>query len=780
MSGTRLNRIFYKEVVGPCLITLLVLTFVVFTREFGRLAEMLIRRDADAVVLARIVAYILPSVLIFSVPFSFLIGTLIAFSRLSGDSEIVAMKASGVSTWRMLRPILKIALLVALLTGVLTISLLPEANWRLRQLSHELGYKPIQSSLKPRIFNEDLPNTILYVEDIDLRNAAWKGVFVHTSTDGVKRTILADHGEMLSDRFGRRVQLHLEKGSVYETREATPESDSLTSFATQDVLIELPDVDTAFSKPKRPKDKNPWELWSAGRSSDPLTRKASLAELHGRLSLPLAPLIFAVLAVTLGIGAPRGGRGYGFITSIIVAFSYYILFDVGRTMASQGAIPVWLGGWGADIFLSLIAALTFWAASRDRLSLTWLLNNRAILGLFTAVSSVARRVGSLFKGIVLRAGRGFWNFCALCIQMTRVIDLYMLRSFLFYLAPTLITCMALFYLFTFFELMDDIFANDISYRTVLDYFLYLAPHILILLVPISVLIATLVTFGVMDKTNQVVAFKSCGVSVYRIAIPVVLTSAAIGAGLFVMQEHVSPYANQKQDSLRNVIKGRPAQTFFQLGRNWIFGEDGRLFNYKHFDSERDVFAEISIYDLDITHHRLIRHIYAKRARWDPATRQWILSQGWRRDFEAAQGGDPPFETFSRRYFALPERPSYFEREVKESSKMTFGELKEYITGLQRAGFEVDQLKTELYKKFSFPVVNLIMTLIGIPFAFSMGRKGALYGVAVGVVLGIFYWGAFGAFGVMGANGLLAPVLAAWGPNLLFGAAGLLMISSVRT
>ncbi len=112
--------------------------------------------------------------------------------------------------------------------------------------------------------------------------------------------------------------------------------------------------------------------------------------------------------------------------------------------------------------------------------------------------------------------------------------------------------------------------------------------------------------------------------------------------------------------------------------------------------------------------------------------------------------------------------------------MTFLELRNYIESLQQGGFEVDHLKTELYNKVSFPVVSFIMSILGIPFAFSIGRKGTLYGVAVGVLLGIVYWGAFGVFGVLGSNGLLSPVLAAWGPNLLFGSGGALLLSGVRT
>ena len=138
------------------------------------------------------------------------------------------------------------------------------------------------------------------------------------------------------------------------------------------------------------------------------------------------------------------------------------------------------------------------------------------------------------------------------------------------------------------------------------------------------------------------------------------------------------------------------------------------------------------------------------------------------------------DVFDSQGFTFPEEPSYFTGEVKESSKMTYLELEEYIQYLHQGGFEVDHLKTDLHKKIAFPLVSLIMAILGIPFSFTMGRKGALYGIAAGVLIGIFYWGTFGVFGTLGANGLLSPLLAAWAPNLLFAAGGTLLLSTVRT
>jgi LPS export ABC transporter permease LptG len=298
-----------------------------------------------------------------------------------------------------------------------------------------------------------------------------------------------------------------------------------------------------------------------------------------------------------------------------------------------------------------------------------------------------------------------------------------------------------------------------------------------LLIPISVLIATLVTFGSLEKTAQVTAFKSCGISVYRLALPVISVAGLISVSIFVLQDYVLPYANQRQDNLRNLIKGRPIQTFYQPGHNWIFGKDNRLFNYNYFDSKRGLFGELSIYEMNIRENQLVRHLYAQRAQWDRVAWKWHLYDGWDRDLQKESEGYTPFEQLD---VALPETPDYFVQEVKESSKMTYIELDQYVRELQQRGFEVDHLKTELYTKVSFPLVSFVMVVLGIPFAFSVGKKGALYGVAIGALIGIVYWGTFGVFGVLGGNGLLSPLLAAWGPNLIFGSGSLFLFLGVKT
>jgi len=764
----RVHKIIYQEIISPSLITLVVLTFVVFTREFGRLTELLIRRNAEATTVLKAVVNLMPSILIFTVPFAFLIGSLIGFGRLSTDSEVVAMRAGGVSVLQMLWPAFKVGLVVAGMTVFLTFYWLPRGNWDLRMLRTEIGIAPVLTEVKPRVFHEELTGTILYVEDVDPKTKVWKGIFLADSTEkGDRRLVLARSGYSIVDEKERRLQLHFDRGTSYITVKESPEEAVVTNFGTLDVPVDIGLESSASGKVKRAKDKTFSELWKDIRQGPPDDHHSSLVELHRRTALPLSPLIFAVLAVTLGIRTPKGGRGYGFAVSVVVAFTYYILFATGGTLSQNGALPIIVGVWGANAVTTLAALVSLRRANVEspllRIPTAKISLGRLSDSVRTTVSSIRRFASNLFQRLP-----------RVRLRVARVIDLYMLRMFCLYFLMTLLVCLALVCLFTFFELVDDVVKNEIAYITVLDYFFFLQPHFLMLLVPISILIATLVTFGLMEKTNQIVAMKACGISVYRLAIPIFILTVAISGFVFLVQEHVLPFANQRQDNLRKIIKGSPIQTY-QPGRNWIFGKEDVLFNYNHFSPSSNQFGEFSVYRLDIGNSLLFEHLYAQHAAWDRETQRWRVVNGTRRDFKTGS-----FERFDERLVEFAETPEYFDEEVKASSKLTYKELKEHIENLQTGGFEVEYLQTELYKKLSFPLVNLIMAIIGLPFALTMGRKGALYGIAAGVMIGIVYWGAFGVFDVFGSSGLLAPLLAAWGPNILFGTGGVILLSWIRT
>ena len=347
----------------------------------------------------------------------------------------------------------------------------------------------------------------------------------------------------------------------------------------------------------------------------------------------------------------------------------------------------------------------------------------------------------------------------------QLMDLYLLRRFFFYFWLLMGAFVFLFEAFTFFELLDDIARHRVPFLIVMDYFRYLTPYLLYQLAPLGALVATLVTIGVMSKNNEIVACKASGISHYRLASPLLLAGVVLAATMILVDDTYLPYANQRQDALRNQIKGRPPQTYRQPER-WIFGENAKIYNYDLFDPNQNLFGGLSVVEIDPASFQVQRRVFASRAQWSEAQNLWVLESGWVRDF--SDGVITKYDRFNVKDLPeLTEPPSYFHREVRQAFQMNWSELRRYIDGLHRAGFDVATLTVQLHRKLAFPLIAPISMLLAFPFSFLVGTRGAVGGVAVGVAIGIVYWLGAELLTAMGGVGQLPPLLAGWAPDLIF-------------
>jgi LPS export ABC transporter permease LptG len=323
--------------------------------------------------------------------------------------------------------------------------------------------------------------------------------------------------------------------------------------------------------------------------------------------------------------------------------------------------------------------------------------------------------------------------------------------------------------------------NEIPMSTVLEYHFYLTPALIYDLTPIAVLVTILITFGVLSKHNEVTAFKACGISLYRLASPILLASLILSTGLFAFDHYYVPEANRKQDALRNKIKGRAEQTYLRPDRKWIYGQSSRIFYYKYINPIQKVMAGVNVYELQPSPFRLTKHISAERARWEPTLQKWVFENGWSRTFDS-QGGDT-FQNFTGQATTFPElteRPDYFLKEVLQDKQMNFEQLSSYIRELQQSGFDTIALQVQFYRKFAVPLFAAIMALISLPFSFAIGHKGAMAGVGVSFGIAIAYV-ALGKFSEQVGNvNLLPAALAAWSPDVIFSLVGLYFFSRMRT
>jgi LPS export ABC transporter permease LptG len=290
-----------------------------------------------------------------------------------------------------------------------------------------------------------------------------------------------------------------------------------------------------------------------------------------------------------------------------------------------------------------------------------------------------------------------------------------------------------------------------------------------------VLIAVLVTFGVLNRNSEIIAMKATGISLYRLVVPIVSIAAILAVSLFLFAEYYLPQANKRQDALRNVIKGKPPQTVTHPEQNWIFGEPskgepGRIFYYRFFDPDRNEFANISVFEFDPSTFALTRRIYAAKAAWNDSSNTWQFQDGWVNDIE----GDHPigFRDFKQTSFSeIHEEPGYFNKESLQAQEMNFGQLDRYIGDLRQSGFDTMKLRVELWRKLSYPLVAVIMAVLAIPFALSMGRRGSLTGIAVAIGVALTYFVVESFFGALGNVNYLPAALAAWSSDLLFGLVG---------
>lgn len=350
-----------------------------------------------------------------------------------------------------------------------------------------------------------------------------------------------------------------------------------------------------------------------------------------------------------------------------------------------------------------------------------------------------------------------------------ILDDMILRDFLMYLAMILSTLLILALVFTFFELFTDIVRNKVSVLLLMEYLLNLSPSLIYQMAPIAVMLAVLITFGLMEKSSELTAMKATGISLYRATMPVIVLSALFVGGLFIFDQAYIPHTNKRQEILRNEIKGKPAQTYLQANRQWIVGDNNEIYYYQFFDPDTDTFRKISIFEFDPKTFQLTRRISAAEAHWEPSLGTFVFENGWVRSLNGASIQD--YRTYEVATFKeLHEDPSYFKKEVRQSSEMDYHELRNYIDDLQQSGFDTVRLRVQLQKKISYPLITLVMAVLAIPFAVTGRTGGALSGVAVAITIAVVYIGMAGLFEAMGNANQLPAMLAAWSPDIIFGLA----------
>ena len=757
-----------RYIIGAALpyffLSVALLTAILLAQQSERFAELALYTQLPFSLFGQIEIALVPNVLVFTLPMAVLAGVMIGFARMGSDSEIVAMRAAGVGTWTMLWPVLLMGLIVTVASLYINMKEAPQAARGLRRATILGALRKLDSPVEPRTFTTEIPGYVIYVRDGNKVEGIWGRVFIfNQQPDGSTRILTATSG---------RIDSSVDKSELVLKDAVLTAIPTATTAETGQYIVERSDqfriaFDTgrtalldrlqhAESEP----DEMEWsELRKAALSQRANERREADRMLQKRLAFSCSPLVFALVGGALGLRVRRGGRGIGVLLSLGMLIIYYLVFLLGESLSRARTVAPVIGAWMATA-LMLLLSFVFLRVSRRPLS--------GVLGRKIRVPKLKDKTAATGHSAVSLSVR-HWGFPSL-------LDATMLRTLSTSFLLGFISLVSIFIIFTLFELWRFIAMNRTGLGLVAKYLVFLLPLVTVELFPATMLIAVLVTYALLAKRSEAIAWWACGQSVYRLMLPGLLFGLAAAAGVWLIQEHLMPAANIRQDSLRAAIRGGAARATTGTGRQWLAATDGsRLYSYEY-DEQHQSLRDFAIYDFDSNGVHLERVTTGEQGSWLTANSlavnnaETIGIHG----LEVLREKKPQFELNGI------EAPQIFRSTVDKPSQLSSKSLSTYLKSAKRRGMDVSSLAVALQRKYAEPSSVMVMAFLGIPLALSFGRRGTVIALCSAVGVSLAYWGVSGGFQQLGNHGLLPPPVAGWAPPVIFAAAGTYFLARIRT
>ncbi|MFQ5898820.1 MAG: LPS export ABC transporter permease LptF [Candidatus Methylomirabilia bacterium] len=760
-----LDRYVLKELGPPFVICGALFTFFLIIDRIYQLTDLVVTKGVPFRAVAGLLVFMVPSFLIHTLPVALLVALLLAAGRLAGDLEVVALRASGVSPFRLFRPFLLAAVVVTGVTGVLTLGVTPWANEAFQHHRFEILRTRVATGIKERVFNTTFDRLVIYVEELTPSREGLRGVVVADERNPkLSRIISAPQGRLLTDEENGRIVLRFIDGALHESEAGEPRHYRYTTFGVYDMNLS---IDSLFSSaPRVRKPERNLSLRELLAATKPDGKGETVApyevELHKRFALPLAALVFALVGFALGTRSPRGGRAIALGGSLAIIVSYYLLVTSLERIALMERIPSWLAIWSPNLLFSSLGLVLF-RAPRVEVPRKWAerLSSRG--------DSPARptRPSERPAGPPRAGDRilGSW-----------FIDRYLIREHLIYFGHGLAVGAVLIVTGRLFHAVHHYLRTGPPLRAIVEHLAYLLPGELYRGLPVVTLVATIFLFASMARQHELTALKAAGVSLYRIALPIVLVGLGVSIASVAFQETLLPMLNAKAEEVAWVeIKGRPPRDIQRQARLWYRSSNGDFFRVELLDPVEQVMDDVTVFQID-REFRIRNRLDARQARWAP--RGWEFREGIFREFAAGSGVEArPFEVTT---LELPETLQDLAQIHHSPEEMSFLELRAYLRRLQESGHKVGKYLVKLYAKLSFPVIHLIIPLVAIPFAIAVPAGGRIIGIALAILITAGYWFVHSLAISFARADMLPPLLAAWTANLVFAGLGISLFLRART
>lgn len=353
-----LHRYIFREITVPFVLILLLLTFVLLMGRMLQLMDLMVNKGIGVWDIGRLILYLMPYFLMFTIPISLLVSILIGLGRLSGDNEITVMKAAGIGLYQILVPVAIASACAFLITALTSLYLVPWGNFATKNLLFELAMKKATIAIKEKVFNDDFEGILIYAEKVPPDGSLLEGVMIQDNRVFKEpSTIFAKRAYLVSDMQTMSLTLRLEDGSTH-TVDPSLKSYKKLAFSSYDIHLDLSPTGSGGQNKlaKASAEMTVPELLENLQRKDleQTVLKEMAIELHKKLSIPLSCLVFGLLGIPLGIRAHRSVRARGFTLGLLIVLVYYVFQLTGDTFVEMGKISPFVGTWAPNLFFGVL------------------------------------------------------------------------------------------------------------------------------------------------------------------------------------------------------------------------------------------------------------------------------------------------------------------------------------------------------------------------------------------------------------------------------------------
>lgn len=761
------DRYALREVLAPTLVAFAIYTGFMLIRGLVQFSDLLLQSSNPLWDTGRVLAFTTPHVVVLTLPIAFLLGILVGVGRLSQDSELVALRAAGVDLFTLYRPIALLAIAFTLTTGYVMTAVVPRTNRILYGMKLELSTFAIAQRIQPGVFSPEFSGRRIYVERASSDRRTLEGLILADNSNPAEgeRLTLARRGALELEEKEGRLWLRLEDAVTHHTA-ADARGYDRASYRTQRVLLDDTNPRERFAKTRPDKQLREMtleELLQRARTTrDDELARLSWVEVHKKFSFPAACLVFGLIGLPLGVVNRRGGRAAGFTVSTAIVLGYYVLYASGEARAVEGSLSPVFAMWFPNILLLALGAFAIWRVRKDRTLFDSPLVDRSRDLLERMLPRRARKPSAAADSERERAAV---TGAERTVTRAWLVDRYVASRFLRLFALVLASILGIYLLIEYLEISNDIARVRPPVSAVLGYFEAKLAPILVDVVPLAFAAAALIAVAGFVRSSETTALLAHGISLFRSTASILFLAVVAGGALFAFSEAIVPRSAAEAERLRNVLLGKPPAATSDGWRSFLKGDSGRFYSAETWDTRSSSVTGVTIFQVDPQSFRLSRKSYGARGKV-VAGKGIALTDGWTRTF--GKGGESLFlKQTGASFVEAPEAARTFLAGRSDPRQMNSLELSRFVRLRRKAGADVSGMLTGLYQKSSVSLAPLLLTLVGLPFAFRFGKRGAVAGIGIALLLGLAYLVLSAILVKGGETGSLPPLLAAWGANLFF-------------